>query len=231
MTIDFIKYLIFLLVLGYTTMWLQINLLLSSLNQGKLPVTIAKDNKIRDLVLDKTGVYILATKISETPKLFGMMIGIPTKPQLILSRGLYDSFSPDEIEYVVLHEIGHYKLWHGVKELIAGIVLFAIGIVLLKPIDLFPFTLLLAVTLGVFFGILMIRLGRVHEYQADNYSLNRITNPKGMIQATNKFRNYHGPKYTENNNKIAQFLFYRGNPCDNRIAMAHKEIDCRNTKQ
>lgn len=155
------------------------------------------------------------------------MIGIPTKPQLIFSRGLYDSFSPDEMEYVALHEAGHYTLWHGVIELIAGITLLVIGILILKKIDIFSFSIVMSFILGLFFGVLMTQLGRMHEYQADSYALARMTNPEGMIQATNKFRNYHGQKYTGNNNKIIQFMFYRGNPYENRIIMAKNEIERR----
>lgn len=224
MTIDFIKYLIFPLVLVYTAMWVPINLFLSSINKDKTPITVISDIKVRDLILNKTGLDIQSVKISESPKLFGMMIGIPTKPQLIFSRGLYDSFSPDEMEYVALHEAGHYKLWHGVIELMAGIFLLIVGVLILKRIDILPVSILVSLIFGLIFGILMIRLGRVHEYQADEYSLARMTNPEGMIQATNKFRNYHGQKYTENNNKIIQFMFYRGNPYDNRIVMAKEEI-------
>lgn len=224
MTIDFIKYLIFPLVLAYTAMWVPINLFLSSINKGKTPITVISDNKVRDLILNKTGLDIQSIKISESPKLFGMMIGIPTKPQLIFSRGLYDSFSPDEMEYVALHEAGHYKLWHGMIELVAGIFLFIVGVLILKRIDLLLVSIIASLIFGLIFGILMIRLGRVHEYQADRYSLARMMNPEGMIQATDKFRNYHGQKYTENNNKIIQFMFYRGNPYDNRIVMAKEEI-------
>lgn len=230
MTLDFIKYLIFPLALAYTAMWVPINLFLSSINQGKTPITVISDKKISDLILKKTGLDTQSIKISESPKLFGMMIGIPTKPQLIFSRGLYDSFTPDVIEYVALHEAGHYKLWHSVIELVAGIILLIVGVFILKRIDVLPVSIIMSLILGLAFGVLMIRLGRIHEYQADSYSLARMTNPEGMIQATNKFRNYHGQKYTENNNKIIQFMFYRGNPYDNKIVMAKEEI-ARRSKQ
>lgn len=227
MNIEFIKYLIFSTVFIYIPLWVQIILFLSSFNRDKTPVTTIHNTKISNLILKKTGLNIRSIKIFESPKLFGMMIGIPNKPQLVLSRGLYGNFSNNETEYVVLHEAGHYKLWHGAKEFIAGVVLLGIGNVILRRIDNFPLAIHSSMILGVFFGVLMIRLGRFHEYQADNYSLSHISDPHGLIQATNKFRNYHGPKYTEHSNKIIQFMFYRGNPYDNRIVMANREIEKR----
>jgi len=225
--LNLIKYVIFTVVFIYTFLWTPINLFLSSLGQKKFPITVIDNNQIRQLVKKKTGIDVVTTKISESSRPFGMMIGIPTKPQLILSRNLYDTFAPDEMEYVVLHEAGHYKLWHGAIEFVVGGVLFIIGLLILRGANQFPASILTAVVVGLVFGVIMIRLGRMHEYQADGYSLTHMTNPEGMIQATGKFRGFYGKSYTENNNKVIQFMFYRGNPYDNRIKMAQAEIERR----
>lgn len=220
------KYVLFGLVLIYTALWSQTNLFLSSLGQKKSPVTIIQDDDLRNLVRNKTGIDIESIKILESDKPFGMMVGIPTKPQLILSRKLYDTFTPDEMEYVVLHEAGHYKLWHTITEIGAGIVLLSIGTLILKKIMPLQFSLPTAVLIGITCGILLIRLGRLNEYQADSYSLKHMTNPQGMITATNKFRAFYEESYPKS--KFVQFLFYRGNPYDNRIKMAEQEIGSRN---
>lgn len=224
---QFIKFIVFALIFVYTTMWTQINLLLGSLGQKNSPVTIVQNDTLRKLIRDKTGIDIATIKISESNRPFGMMIGIPSKPQLVLSRGLYNTFSPSEMEYVVLHEAGHYVLWHSVIELLAGTVLLVAGVLILKRIPQFPISLLCAVLFGIVFGVVMIRLGRIHEYQADRYSAQHMTNPQGMIDATNKFRGFYGKSLTENKNKVIQALFYRGNPYDNRIKMAQTEISAR----
>ncbi len=226
--LNILKYFFFTIVFIYTCLWVPINLFLSSLGQKKFPITVIENEQIRQLINKKTGTDIRLIKISESNRPFGMMIGIPGKPQLILSRNLYDTFTPGEMEYVLLHEVGHYKLWHGVVELIAGTILLAIGILVLRKISPFPTSILSAIALGVVFGIIMIRLGKAHEYQADNFSLKNMTNPEGMIQATNKFRGFYRKRsYTENNNKLISFLFYRGNPYNNRIKMAQTEIERR----
>jgi Zn-dependent protease with chaperone function len=167
-------------------------------------------------------------KISESDRPFGMMMGIPGRPQLFLSRGLYNSFTPDEMEYVVLHEAGHYALAHSVKELLLGLVLLIVGVFLLKRIGKPILGLLVANLLGLVFGVGMIRFGAFNELEADNYSATRMTNPEGMITATEKFRGYYGKSLTQTDNKILQWMFYRGNPYDNRIKMAKDEISRRN---
>ncbi|MFC1710464.1 M48 family metallopeptidase [Patescibacteria group bacterium] len=221
------KYIIFTIVFVYSSLWIVINLSLSSLGQEKFPVTVVEDHGVQQLISDKTGVNIENIKISESPHPFGMMVGIPTRPQLILSRGLYDAFTPDEMEYVVIHEAGHYALWHGVKEFVAGLILFMVGIYILrKVVDVRKF-LVYSILLGLFFGILMVQLGKAHELQADNYTVKRMENPTGMIEATKKFRDYHGKKYSQATNPLIKFMFYRANPYDNRIKMAQEEIDLR----
>ena len=111
--------------------------------------------------------------------------------------------------------------------MVVGGVWFILGLLILRGANQFPASILTAVVVGLVFGVIMIRLGRMHEYQADGYSLTHMTNPEGMIQATGKFRGFYGKSYTENNNKVIQFMFYRGNPYDNRIKMAQAEIERR----
>ena len=214
------KYIIFSLILIYVPLWLQISLFISSLGKGKKSMTIIKDEKISKIIWEKCKTKIDTVKISESDLLFGMMIGIPGRPQLILSRKLYESFNLDELEYVILHEAGHYKLWHSIKELIEGIIFFVLGLLLLSNFE-GPLGVVIGIISGLFFGVLMIQIAKLKEIQADAYSLKRLSNPQGMIPATNKFLKAWEDKSSKN--KLIRFLFYRGNPYENRIRMA-KEI-------
>lgn len=214
----FIDYLIFSLVLAYIPVRLQINLFLSSLGKKKKPVTFLKNAGISKILSAKAKTKIDTIKMTESDLLFGMMVGIPGNPQLILSRKLYETFSKDELEYVILHEAGHYKLGHSVKELTEGIVFFGLGLLILNR---FP-NLLLAAVLGLIFGILMIQLAKISELEADNFSLKRVGNPKGMITATEKF--YKVWKHQDPKSPLIRFLFYRGNPYENRIKMANEVL-------
>lgn len=214
-------YLTFSFIFLYVSQWMQINLFLSSLGKGKKPVTFVKDTSIPKLLAEKVGVKIEKIKISESNLFFGAMIGIPGRPQLFLSRKLYEDFNKDELEYVILHEAGHCKLNHSVKELVTGILFFVIGSLVLFKLS----NLLLSVLLGLFFGILMIQIAKLKEIEADNFSLKRVDNPKGMITATQKLFKAWESKSSQN--PIIRFLFYRGNPYQNRIKMAETEIKKR----
>ena len=120
--------------------------------------------------------------------------------------------------------MAHNLLHHILKETILGLVLLIYGIttVVTQNLSTVPTFLL-----GLIFGIIMIRLGRLHEYEADSYSLSQMTNPEGMISATNKFQAY----YSSHKNKLMETLFYRGNPFSNRLRMAKSEISRRQNKK
>lgn len=222
---DLAKYIIFTLILFYIPLWSQINLFISSLGRSKKPITVIQDEKLYKLLVEKTKAKIRTIKISESNLPFGMMIGIPTQPQLILSREVYDNFNKDELEYVVLHEAGHYMLHHSLKELFFGLVFFIVGSFLLSNVSGLPEGVLLGVIMGIFFGVSMIQIGRMKELEADRYTLERISDPEGMITATHKFSDAY--KNKSSNNKLVRLLFYRGNPYENRIKMANEEIKRR----
>lgn len=225
---QFAKYLLFGLILLYVNQWRQIHVLVSSFTSQKAPITIIQDRKLQDLIFQKTDMVINSVKIAESHKLFGMMIGIPRYPQLILSRGLYQNFTPEELEYVLLHEAGHYQLGHGLKELVIGVSLFILGCVILKKITKTPNQFITAGILGLAFGLVLIRVGKVSEYQADAYALARTSNPKGMITATQKFQEGYYDDYPSYGSPLA--IFYRGVPYDERIKNAEAEIKRRSVE-
>lgn len=222
-----IKYFVFAIVLGYTGLWVQTNLLLATFGKGKPPITSVQNEVLTNLINEKTGLKLEKINISESDRPFGMMTSVFWSPQMILSRNLYENFNNSEKEYVILHEAGHYKLRHILQEWILGLSLLTLGIWLLKKFKANKTALPAAAAMGLIFGIMFIQLGKIHELQADQYSLDRMTDPQGMIAATEKFKSYYGPKYSQNTNTLIQWLFYRGNPYDNRIKMAEEEINSR----
>jgi len=217
-----LKYLLFLLLVVYIPQWTQVNLIISGIGKNKPPVTTVIDTKISDLVQDKTAVDIKTINISESELLFGMMIGIPGRPELVLSRKLYETFSETELEYVLLHEAGHYKLSHSIKEIVLAIFLLLLGITLLRRFSSKPKGFLYALFLGLLFGIVLIQYGKISEIEADSYTLERISDPQGMIQATEKFKKIADQGGTKP--FLVKFLFERKNPYQNRVLMAEEEL-------
>ncbi len=218
------NYLLFSLINLYIFFWTIINLSLSSLGSKSAHVTIVEDDNITSFVAQKCYLVIKKIKIAESLKLFGMMIGIPGFPQLILSRKLYETFDKDELEYVLLHESGHYILKHGIKDFFWVISLNLIGIFVLSFVPNSLVAFIASITLGTVTGIMLIQIGRRHEVEADTYAVKLMDNPQGMIDATHQFQNFYGKRYSEHNNKFIQYLFYRGNPYENRIRIAKTEI-------
>lgn len=225
-----VRYFIFAIILGYTGLWMQINLLLATLGKDKPPLTTVRNETLTNLMAEKTGLKLVSVKIAEADRPFGMMTSVFWSPQMILSRNLYENFNASEMEYVVFHEAGHYKLRHIFKEWLLGLMLLGTGIWILKKLKTNRAALFAAATIGFIFGVIMIQLGKIHELQADQYSLDRMADPRGMITATEKFKSYYGPKYSQNTNPVIQWLFYRANPYDNRIKMAEAEISSREVK-
>lgn len=206
---------------------MQTNLLIGSVGKDKQSAQTIQNDELSGMIKEKTSVEIKSFKIYESDRPYGMMAGIPGMPYLILSRGLYDSFTLDELQYVVLHEAGHYALAHTVKELGFGLGLLVAGVMILRWIKRSVAGILFALILGLVFGVISIQQGKYNELQADAYSLSHMDNPVGMITATEKFRSYYGKSLTQTNNKTLQRMFYRENPYDNRIKMAEDEIKRR----
>lgn len=212
----FLFALIFLIVSHHT----QIKIQLSNLfKKRRLVIEKIKDKDLIDLIYSKTGLTLPYFTILETDQLFGQMIGIPGKPQMTLSKSLYKEFNKSESEYVVLHEVGHYKLGHSISEFIYVLFFLLIGSLV---ISLYRFDLLVSIFLGIVVAIIFISIARLHEYEADDYSVKRMSDPNGMITATDKFRNYWNSP-----NELLRILFYRGVPYEKRIENAKKEIKRR----
>lgn len=214
------KYVVFASIFLVITHWLQAKLLISSLGKEKSPVTFVENQHIQDLVEEHTGYKITNIKIVEADHPYGMMIGLPGKPQLILSRGLFDNFEPNSLEYVVLHESAHYRFHHSIKQLLVLIVCLVVGIVLLKFTPNTKFVLFLTALVGLILGVFFLQIAKLNEYQADRYAAQHISDPQGMIDATENFENYFGD---QKRNKLLQFLFYRGVPYQDRIKIAEQE--------
>ena len=219
------EYLILFITILITSQWVPIRNNILSVFGQKTPYTVEKNKAISRTIKEKTGVKIETFKIIEDHKPHGAMIGIPGKPQLLLSRDLYSSFNKSELEYVLLHEAGHYILKHGIKIALVITILFLSGLYILNTISIKLPIETLVVLIGFVFGIISIQYQRVCEYKADAFTLERMTNPEGMITATYKFKKAWGNWPPQNG--LRRKLFYAGVPYSERIKNAQEEIQKR----
>lgn len=174
--------------------------------------------ELSDYIREKTGVKINTFYMVNSDFLFGGMTGIPTKPIMTISRGMYESFSPQELHYILLHETGHYILNHLIKELIiqGGIILVAFLLFRSAKYSTLPL-IILALVLAVVAAIAVIQIMRRFEWEADDYALRHLEQPGSMIEATKKLKAaWRGP----DDNSLKQILFYRGVPYSQRIEHA-----------
>ena len=121
--------------------------------------------------------------------------------RIVLFDTLVDRHAPDELLAVLAHEMGHYRLRHIVKMMVAGIMqtgllLYCLAMVIHSPdlyaafgidrpsvhVGLVVFGLL-TVPLDLFLGLFMQALSRRHEFAADRFAVRTTGRVQPMIEA------------------------------------------------
>lgn len=183
-----------------------------------------KDEWISLVIKRKTGLDLKRIILFNSNKLFGMMPGIPWKPELILSRGLYHSLNKDELEWVILHEAGHCVLWHVVKTAFIQLFFLIFGIFILYKFQLSITTTLIVPFISLFISIICIQVIRHFiEYEADKFSISKVDNPKGVITAQEKFKKTY--KTDPFNRGILRFLLHWNIYPSQRIKIAKLRLN------
>lgn len=209
---------IFVLLFLVTANWFQLMSFLSLFIGSKIKTSSIKDKWIQNIVKKKTGLTLPDIILFHDKKMYGMMVGLPFWPKMILSTGLYNSFNKDELEWVILHEAGHCILWHNLEAFIIELVALLLGIYLIKITEM---NILLVILLSILLSLVCIQIIRwLIEYAADKYSINRVDDPRGVITAQEKFRkNYYKNPFSDDKS-ILRFLLYWNITRSQRIKMA-----------
>ncbi|OGV97596.1 hypothetical protein A2W24_06160 [Microgenomates group bacterium RBG_16_45_19] len=217
------RYFLLFLIIVAVSQWMVLGLYLTSIGQKQQILTEIKNSPQISLIKSKTGLQLESFRIIASPRLYAVMIGVPGKPYMLLSSRLNQEFTDSEKEYVVLHETGHYLLHHAIKEGIFFVLLFIVGVLIIHHRSKY-----LIPIVGVILGLLYIQFGSLSEYEADRFTVKHMTNPQGMITATEKFKNAHFPPLDDSSLKWK--LFYRSVPYQDRINIANEEIKSRNNR-
>ena len=205
------------------------------LDQPELAARIARLAEGTGLAIE--GVYRMALS-DETVKANAMLAGLGRTRRVLLGDTLLDAFSPDEIEVILAHEIGHHVFGHIRKMIVGGVFVSAAGFFLCDrllgvllgvgaggPIDyakLPVYTLPgLMCILTVFFTLLE-PLGnlvsRRRERQCDLYALNRTGLKEAYVSAFRKLAAMN--KDDPDPHWLDVFLFHSHPPIAERLAMA-----------
>lgn len=218
----------FSVILFFTVIFLficnlfQIKTFLSALLHAKQKITIIRDTWISGVIKKKTGIILKRIIIFEDKKPYGMMPGIPLKPEMILSRGLYQKFNKDELEWVILHEVGHCVLWHVVKIGVIQLIFLIIGLSIITTLHIsFLFSFIFAFLMSIL-AIQTIR--HLVEYEADKFSIDKVTNPRGVITAQDKLRKSYKNSIYNSEKGLTRFLFHWNIYPSERIKMANVRL-------
>lgn len=150
------------------------------------------------------GVYTMQLS-DKTTAANAAFMGLGNTKRIVLGDTLYQNFTPDEIETILAHELGHQVhndiVWGiAVQTLLTLVGFYIANWVLVAGVAFFGFTgiadlaamPLLALALGAF-GLVTMPFGnwysRLREVNADRYALEMTQNPQAFVSAFEKLAN------------------------------------------
>jgi len=167
----------------------------------------------------KTKLPLTIKILEEKNKMIGFMVSSPPfKPLMLFSEKLYKSFTDDEMQWVILHESGHYLMWHNLKFALTQIFLFiaVIYFVLRSNVGSVVLFLLLILSAAIY-----IQIAKIFEHKADTYAAENMDNPHGMITGNIKMRDANKGFLS---NKIMKYVLTIAVPYEERIRIARKQL-------
>lgn len=184
------------------------------------------------------GVYRIALS-DETVKANAMLAGLGRTRRVLLGDTLLDRFTPDEIEVIFAHEIGHHVCGHLGKVLLAGIVSSAAGFWVCDrllawwtggpsgldyaalPVATLPLVMLLLTAFVTLIEPVQNAISRRHEKQADRYALSRTGARAAYASAFRKLARLN--KADPDPPWLEVVLFHGHPPIAQRVALAEEQ--------
>ena len=183
--------------------------------------------------LEVEGVYELALS-DETKKANAALAGLGRTRRVLLGDTLLQQFSPEEIDVVFAHEVGHHVYRHLPKIVAVGTLLALGGFWLVDlvlgtaaqrlgyqgPLDpaALPLLVLVLAVFGLVLSPLQNALSRHFERQCDRYALERTKNAAAYRSAFTKLARIN--KADPDPHPVLAWLFHDHPPIRQRIAMA-----------
>ena len=179
------------------------------------------------------GVYRLGLS-DETVKANAMLAGLGRTRRVLLGDTLLDRFSPDEIEVIFGHEIGHHIFHHIRKLILVGIVYSAAGFWVCDrllagfvggevdyarlPVVTLPLVMLILTVFAMLLEPLQNAVSRRYERQCDRYALRRTGLNDAYVSAFRKLARLN--KDDPCPHWLDVLLFHSHPPIAERLAMA-----------
>ncbi|HLY30401.1 MAG TPA: M48 family metallopeptidase [Ktedonobacterales bacterium] len=189
------------------------------------------------------GIYSINMSVRTTTT-NAMVIGLGNTRRIVVGDTLLDRYTPDEIEVVVAHELGH-QVHHDIPKLIATQTLITLGGLYVVNVALHGVVgavhayhglndsatmPLIAAALGVF-GLVTLPLvngfSRRVEHQADIYALESTGKVDAFISAMTRLANQNLAEL--NPSPLVEFLLYNHPSIGKRLAFAQRYAETRRT--
>jgi len=171
-----------------------------------------------------------------TKKANAAFTGLGKTKRIILGDTLLDSYTENEIETVIAHEVGHYKYKHITKNIVIGtlssfVTLFLIatlyelslswfGFESIKQVAALPLLTLWSIIIGLITTPLGNILSRKFEYEADRYAITVTRKPTSFINTLEKLTEQNlGDKEPH---PFVEWFFYSHPSINNRISAIRK---------
>jgi STE24 endopeptidase len=183
--------------------------------------------------LNVEGIYRLHLS-EETRKANAALAGLGRTRRVLLGDTLLDSFSPEEIEVVFAHEVGHHVHRHLPKMVAGNVVLAGLGLWLVNVIlqnaaeprgfasfddpAALSLVLLVLMLFALPFGPLLKAVSRFFEVQCDRYALLRTHNPLAYRSAFTKLARLN--KADPDPHPLVVWLYHDHPPIRKRLALA-----------
>jgi STE24 endopeptidase len=193
--------------------------------------------------LSIAGVYRLDLS-AETVKANAALAGLGRTRRVLLGDTLLTGFSPDEIEVIFAHEIGHHVFRHIRKLIAAGVVFSAAGFWLcdrlltlwaarwepqvdyaIMPVYTLPLLMLILAVFGMAVEPLQNTISRHYERQCDRYALERTGQKAAYLSAFQKLAQMN--KDDPDPHWLEVVLFHSHPPIAERLAMAEEAVGGR----
>ncbi len=183
------------------------------------------------------GVYRLGLS-ADTAKANAMLAGIGRTRRVLMGDTLLDKFTPEEIEVIFAHEIGHHVHRHIPKMIAAGVVISLAGFWLIDraivawagvptaaaaPTASLPLVMFTLTTFMLLLAPLQNAISRHYERQCDRYALARTNNRAAYRSAFTKLARLN--KADMEPNPIEVILLHSHPPIAQRLAMADAYVE------
>jgi len=181
---------------------------------------------------------------TETNKANAMLAGLGRTRRVLLGDTLLDGFTPDEIEVVLGHEIGHHVYHHIPKLMAVGLVFSLVGFFVCDrvlvwwygpgfvyehlPVHVLPVLLLVVSVLSVLASPLSNGISRHFERQSDRYALQRTRLDRAYVSAFTKLSRLN--KADPQPPWLEVVLFHDHPPIAERLSLAERVVTTESDK-